>query len=161
MRRCGQCKVAKPLDAFYRHKNRALGRSNVCKACHSFNDSTVQQRNKKWRRTEKGQKWQQQFNKKRREYNKTTEGRYRLFHRDLRRKYGIDVWEWAHMFNAQKGLCAVCRDQLIFEITYVDHNHQTKKVRGLLCHNCNTALGHAKDNIDRLFSLVSYLRERC
>lgn len=39
-----------------------------------------------------------------------------------------------------------------------DHNHVTGKMRGRLCHNCNIALGHAKDSIARLIALATYLK---
>jgi hypothetical protein len=40
---------------------------------------------------------------------------------------------------------------------YIDHCHKTNKIRGLLCHHCNLALGHVDDNIEKLKGLISYL----
>ena len=40
---------------------------------------------------------------------------------------------------------------------YIDHDHVTGKVRGLLCHSCNLILGHAKDKVDILNSAIDYL----
>ena len=48
----------------------------------------------------------------------------------------------------------------------IDHNHETKKPRGLLCHNCNTALGLLKDeftgldSLQNIISLSQYLAQR-
>lgn len=39
----------------------------------------------------------------------------------------------------------------------VDHNHTTNIVRGLLCNNCNTALGKFKDNMEILTNAISYI----
>lgn len=39
----------------------------------------------------------------------------------------------------------------------VDHNHDTKKFRGYLCHNCNRAIGNFKDDIERLWRAIEYL----
>lgn len=39
----------------------------------------------------------------------------------------------------------------------IDHDHQTGRVRGLLCHNCNTALGLANESVEVLYGLISYL----
>ena len=40
----------------------------------------------------------------------------------------------------------------------IDHDHSTGKIRGVICHSCNVALGHAKDSIDVLGYLLAYLR---
>lgn len=42
----------------------------------------------------------------------------------------------------------------------IDHCHQHDRVRGLLCHNCNVALGLVKDNPRTLENLAAYLREQ-
>jgi len=39
----------------------------------------------------------------------------------------------------------------------VDHDHKTKKVRGLLCFGCNTGIGCLRDNPSRLRSAADYL----
>ena len=42
----------------------------------------------------------------------------------------------------------------------IDHNHDTEKPRGLLCHNCNTALGLLGDNTQVILGLSQYLAQR-
>ena len=42
----------------------------------------------------------------------------------------------------------------------IDHDHKTNKVRGLLCHNCNTALGLLNDDTSLLSTLIKYLNDR-
>lgn len=42
----------------------------------------------------------------------------------------------------------------------MDHNHQTGKFRGMLCHHCNRGLGNFKDNINTLQAAIEYLKER-
>jgi len=39
----------------------------------------------------------------------------------------------------------------------VDHCHEGGQVRGLLCHNCNRALGLLKDDVDTLQKAIDYL----
>jgi hypothetical protein len=43
------------------------------------------------------------------------------------------------------------------QVLCVDHNHLTKKVRGLLCHNCNIRIGLSGDDVELLHSAASYL----
>ncbi len=64
----------------------------------------------------------------------------------LRNDYGITSAEYDKMLEHQKGVCAICGEvkgsnQYGKTSLAVDHNHTTKKVRGLLCSCCNTALG--------------------
>lgn len=42
---------------------------------------------------------------------------------------------------------------------FIDHDHTTGEVRGLLCHKCNTALGHANDNVELLQKMIKYLKK--
>lgn len=56
----------------------------------------------------------------------------------LKQRYGISEKDYNGMLTAQKGRCGICGE---YRKLSVDHNHTTKKVRGLLCSNCNAALG--------------------
>jgi PleD family two-component response regulator len=62
------------------------------------------------------------------------------------------------MLKQQNERCAIC-DELLdkAEKTHIDHNHTTNKVRGILCHGCNTSLGGFKDSISILKSALEYL----
>jgi len=42
----------------------------------------------------------------------------------------------------------------------MDHDHQTGKFRGMLCHHCNRGLGNFKDNIENLEKAILYLKEK-
>lgn len=97
---------------------------------------------------------------------------YRLLHRDPMvgrelawkngiAKYGVSVEDWDIMFAQQGGVCAICKqvDQTGIRLS-VDHDHVTGVVRGLLCRNCNVALGLFKDDPERITVAVSYLAAR-
>lgn len=85
--------------------------------------------------------------------------------RNWRRKdaYGVSK-EWVNeKLQSQANKCAVC--SLEFEKDWlgrsfhIDHNHSTGAVRGLLCNNCNWALGNAKEDLNILKKLILYLEE--
>ncbi|RZN09647.1 hypothetical protein CWO91_16600 [Bradyrhizobium genosp. SA-3] len=87
--------------------------------------------------------------------SRTTAGR-REYH--LRKRYGITVRDRDELLRRQRGRCAGCRRARGWK-KVVDHNHRTKKVRGILCHHCNLILGHAKDNANTLRRLACYLEK--
>ena len=116
-------------EAFRKDKNAKDGFRNICKDCES-----------------KSQRSQQ--------------AAYQRYNDQLRNYYGIDLEDWARMYNTQNGRCASNpAHKLGFDrLTHVDHCHKTKKVRGLLCANCNRALGGVMDDIESLTLLVEYLK---
>lgn len=76
------------------------------------------------------------------------------------RKHGVTLMQYQAMLTAQNGKCAICgyADQSapnFFPV--VDHCHESKKVRGLLCMNCNQGLGKFKDDPERLRAAIAYL----
>jgi DNA-directed RNA polymerase subunit RPC12/RpoP len=77
-------------------------------------------------------------------------------------RYGLNPQQYELMIQEQNGLCAICgKPNTVGGKLFIDHNHITKKVRGLLCHHCNSALGYLfADNfgIELLCSAISYLR---
>ena len=63
-------------------------------------------------------------------------------------------------FVKQHGQCAVCLCTLNssrYTRLAGDHCHKTGKLRGLLCTQCNTAIGLMKDSPTRLRAAVEYL----
>jgi hypothetical protein len=81
----------------------------------------------------------------------------------LRRTYGITIEEWDAMFTEQGGLCAIChRPETatlhgVVKRLAVDHDHITGTVRGLLCQNCNRAIGLLGHDPARLRQAAEYL----
>lgn len=55
----------------------------------------------------------------------------------------------------QKGICPICKRG--GEKMEIDHDHDTKKVRGLLCSRCNGALGQFCDDVNLLSEATKYL----
>lgn len=77
----------------------------------------------------------------------------------IKNVYGIDINKYNEIFKDQNGCCAICsRHQTEFKKNlYIDHNHITKEIRGLLCDKCNTGLGHFQDSSDILKKAINYL----
>lgn len=83
------------------------------------------------------------------------------------RRYGITLEEYERMLVAQEGVCAACGqpEKTVHAKTgnpnslAVDHDHETGKVRGLLCSPCNRALGLIGDSLERAQALVRYLEK--
>jgi Autographiviridae endonuclease VII len=73
------------------------------------------------------------------------------------RRYGLTRAAYDALSDEQGGLCAICRCEPTGKGLCVDHDHVTKKVRGLLCNRCNWALGHMRDNPDYLNNAITYL----
>ncbi|MFI2763083.1 endonuclease VII domain-containing protein [Streptomyces echinatus] len=72
----------------------------------------------------------------------------------LRRSYGLTEAERDAMVVSQRGLCAICLDG---PPEHVDHCHKTGRVRGVLCFNCNSAIGKLRDDPDVGRRAVAYL----
>jgi hypothetical protein len=91
---------------------------------------------------------------------------YKISHRNskMKKQYGITLDEYNEMWASQKGCCAICgthqNEKNDGKSLAVDHNHETGEVRGLLCVNCNTAIGQLKDDPELLLKAVDYLRGR-
>lgn len=75
-------------------------------------------------------------------------------HRQKLWTYGLTQEEYASLLENHNGCCAVCGSKAPLRI---DHDHATGKVRGLLCHHCNVALGHFKDSPDIMTKAIEYL----
>ena len=74
-------------------------------------------------------------------------------------KYGVTQQFLIDLYNKQEGKCALCGDEPTTERgLHVDHCHATQKVRGLLCHGCNTGIGALKENIEIFSKAISYLK---
>lgn len=74
------------------------------------------------------------------------------------RKYGLKPGEYDRMLEQQGGGCAICKNPCARERRLsVDHCHSTGRVRGLLCQNCNAAIGMLKEDVALFFRAVEYL----
>lgn len=80
----------------------------------------------------------------------------------LKRAYALSLEEYEKLLEQHDHKCAICGSTGFTihpngPLLVVDHDHKTGKVRGMLCHNCNRALGLFQDNIDALKQAIRYL----
>lgn len=149
MKYCPCCKQSKELLYFGKDKNRISGVGAYCKDC----------RNEKTRiRKLTDLDFLKKANKYRKAWNKSNPDKAENY--KLRHRYGIDASEFRAMLDTQDNKCKICK--LLFDgkvRPLIDHNHQTGKVRGLLCLHCNSAVGYIKENFDTALNVAKYIQE--
>lgn len=127
---CTRCRETKALSEF--GKRRSGRPLSICKACTRIYASD-------WIKSHPEKQHRQ------RTYN-------------LRTKFGLTPEQVEAMVEAQGGGCAGCRRPLrTNKDKHVDHDHETGRVRGILCQPCNMALGLLHDNAETLARLAAYL----
>ncbi len=75
----------------------------------------------------------------------------------LKSHYGITLNEYKELLNSHNNCCAIC--ETTKRALHVDHDHKTKRIRGILCNRCNMLLG-ALDNTEWRIKADIYLKER-
>ena len=111
----------------------------------------IREKSKAWKKAnpEKVKKSQKEWHLKNKEKSRNSA---------LKKRYNISIEDYNQMFVDQNGVCAICKGKCVTGRNLsVDHNHETGKVRGLLCLDCNAGLGHFKDNKSILLEAIKYL----
>lgn len=79
--------------------------------------------------------------------------------------YGITIYQYDKIWVEQKGLCKLCGSDGLKRVSHnnsvplvIDHDHKTHKVRGLLCHTCNTAIGQLNDDPVLIKKALDYVK---
>jgi len=90
--------------------------------------------------------------------------RLRALKADLKSRYGLDYETYLELLESHNNVCGICKKPETAISSYgtprrltVDHCHETGRVRGLLCDNCNRGLGHLQDDVSILKSAIEYL----
>jgi hypothetical protein len=164
MKACGNksCKQVnpQPLSSFCKNKRAGDGLQHRCKACNAAMAKENQKKHpEKW--AEYARRYRANNPDKHRAQAKVYKDRYpdRVKSTVLKRNFGIDIAQYNAMFEAQAGRCAICdRHASEFKKSLaVDHCHASGKVRSLLCHHCNTAIGLFQDDAEVLGKAIDYL----
>ena len=136
MKECSKCGASKPKSEYYAQKSNKDGLYSYCKSC----TCGIQRDRRKKYGTE--------------------------YYRNKRfiKKYGINYSAYQQMLMEQDHKCLVCGieyDENDRTTTFfVDHNHSTGEVRGLLCQRCNTGLGMFQDDPAILQLAMNYLQTK-
>jgi hypothetical protein len=144
MKVCSLCRTSLPLSEFYqRSSQNGPGLRAECKAC-------CGRRSKK--HYEQNREHYKQYASRR---NRMRPDERRSIH--LKRMYGITNTIYEAMYEAQDGRCGICSEP--HRRLVVDHDHDSGRVRGLLCRKCNAAIGQLKDNPVLLRRALSWLED--
>jgi len=140
MRTCKICNQPKPLTEFYQtiRNGSPYGYHGKCKSCYV-------------------KKQQENYDPiKKRDEN-------------LKRVYGIGIDEYNALLEKQNNRCAICESTDPkgrksgrgggVDVFYVDHDHKTGNVRGLLCNICNRTMGYVGENSGVLEEMIKYLKK--
>lgn len=156
-KKCRKCGAVKPIEGFHRHEGCKGGRDPDCGVCRSELVGAWRSNNPEKVRQSKSK----HYRANKLNYAEYSARRYdarkelvRDYH--LRRKYGIGVEEYRGMIAKMGGVC-ICGRGVGKKDFAVDHDHKTGKIRGLLCGNCNTAIGLCGDDPGILRTLATYL----
>lgn len=166
-KRCVRCGILKPLSEFNIHNRERGYYRNFCKECQNA-------WSREYNKTEQAKLTREEWNKKNqdkikayREFYKNDPihiAKIKKYHRKkwLKDKFDITIEEYDKMLENQGGKCAICGSEEPSnngrrKNFLVDHCHKTDKIRGLLCHNCNIALGLFKDDSNILLKAFAYL----
>jgi len=140
MKYCPCCKTTKRSDAFYKDASRfAKNKLNGnCKSCRL-------EAQKKYRKKNRARLVA--YSKK---YYSLNFSKFKAA--ALMSCYGITIENFVELIKRQNGCCAICgrhhtkcpkgKGKPNKIRLYIDHDHSTGVVRGLLCHNCNARLDH-------------------
>jgi len=140
-KKCGKCLKTKSLNEYSSNPAGKYGKKSICKTCAKLYYLSKIKGVSKYYDTLK-------------KYHNThkAEARNRYFIKE----YGITQENYDKMYAENNGTCLICGEY--YGKLFVDHDHKTGTVRGLLCSNCNAGLGFFKDNIDRIERAAYYLK---
>ncbi len=117
---CSGCKQCSPEVSF-------STKARYCRGCVRKNNKQHYVKN-----LEKSRKYH-------REYRKAHYDAEKQRACQLKHKYGLTIEQRQAMVDQQEGKCFICRTEK--RVLFIDHDHATGKIRSLLCHNCNAAIG--------------------
>lgn len=157
MKICSKCKENKTEDQFSKDNSTVDKLTRQCKICRStsfkkwYNDNPEKIREI----IERDKEYKKNYYSKPEIKNK-----YNL--KRIKREFNLDSESYLNLLKNQDNKCAICKQEeksRRVKNLSVDHDHDTNIVRGLLCSNCNRALGLFGDNLEILKNAINYLNK--
>ncbi len=155
VKKCTKCGQKRSIQEFYLNKKTKDGLTCWCKGCCLESQRRYR---KKYRATylEHGRNYRQRNREKIRQQQRFSR---------IKRKYGLSETQYLALYRSQNSCCPICLISLEIcacgsnneHTAFVDHDHITGRIRGLLCYRCNRALGGFKDRISFLERAIKYL----
>lgn len=164
---CSRCGIHKTDDDFPRRANVPDGRLGICRDCtkakvaadraanpdkyQAWQDAVRSRPHSVARRNETARAWKAANPEKMTAYRRRQR---------LKREYGLTPAEFDAMSAAQEDVCKICGGLPVGrgQHLHVDHDHQTGRVRGLLCSRCNVMIGYALEKPAILERAAAYVR---
>ncbi len=142
MKTCTKCQTEKPLSSFHKDVHGAMGVKSRCKDClrESFKQNYQAKKSEYAARN-------RQFRIDNPDYERS---RHRLY------THGVTDQQFTELLTRQEYRCAICKKP-VDKSAHLDHNHETGKIRGVLCSNCNRGIGHMQECPSILSSAIQYL----
>lgn len=142
MKICVKCNEEKDIELFAKGKNYKDGRRGTCKKCHT---AYV----KKYYNTNPDKK--------------AAKNKMNTFYKPNYIAHHITEDQYNKMLSLHDGKCHSCKDKIA---TSIDHDHSCcsgqrscgKCIRGVLCNQCNTALGLLADSRQKILNLLEYIK---
>lgn len=142
-------------------------RDNAARKLKRQNETPEERETRLAKHREKHKRWREANPERLKEYrNKGRAKNYSAIRKsqrsyNLRSTYGITAEQYEAMLTSQGNCCAICGTTQAttkhVNSWRVDHCHTTGKVRALLCHNCNIAMGLLKEDTNTLQKMIGYL----
>jgi hypothetical protein len=128
---CVNCNIEKDISEFTKHPKGKLGRNPRCRDCRTTDQQKYRERNG--------------------------------YANQIKYKYGITMSEYNNYITLSNNKCPLCNIEYFstgsrLSQPCIDHDHTTNKVRGVICHACNVALGLVRDNKLILQKMLEYLK---
>lgn len=146
---CRLCGESKSLTDFGSRPANRDGRDGTCLACAAARRRADRAAHPE-RHRENDRRYYARNKRKVQDYN-------------LKKLYGLTIEQYEAMLVEQGGVCALCRKPPSGRANggrlHVDHDHETGRVRRLLCYHCNNALGHFRDDPDLMRRAADYIEE--